>query len=168
MIHKANISGILISLGLLASSTVTAQERGAHNVYVEAGGAGIAYSVNYDTRFKESHNGLGFRGGLGFWTSSKLHRFVLPAQLNYLIGKRRHLLEVGAGATLLHSGGGGDSVFDVTNDKGVSVIGTISAGYRFQPFAKGINARAGGSLNFSSFGLPLPFPALSVGYTFPK
>lgn len=170
MALQFKLSTALLLVGLAINHHGHAQEYPTHNVYAELGGPGLAYSVNYDTRFADAHKGLGLRAGVGFWTVSpeNLHRFVLPVQLNYLAGKQRLFFEAGAGTTLLHSGGGGDSIFDVTDKKGTSVIGTISCGYRYQAITKGINARVGGSLNFHKVGLPLPYPALSFGYTFPK
>lgn len=169
MRYKTKTISILCGLMLATLSGIKAQETRVHNMYVEFAGPGMAYSVNYDTRFKPTHNGFGMRVGLGFWTYSenRLHRIVLPIQLNYLIGKRRHLMEIGAGTTLLHSGGGG-SVWDVYDEKGFVAVATLSAGYRFQPVTKGVNARAGATLLVSTKGLPGFVPGIGVGYTFSK
>jgi hypothetical protein len=35
----------------------------AENIFIEAGGAGFVFSLNYDTRFHKRRNGLGFRFG---------------------------------------------------------------------------------------------------------
>lgn len=165
-LYRIALFGILV-WGVL--TTANAQEQRLHNFYGEALGPGMAYSVNYDTRFKPGHAGLGFRVGAGYWTygPQRFHRFVLPVQLNYLIGKRRHLMEVGAGATVINSGGGG-SVWDMRSEDGWGAAATLSAGYRFQPLHKGVNVRAGATLVYSTDGLPLVLPSVSVGYTFPK
>lgn len=144
-----------------------AQELRVRNVYGELLGPSKAYSINYDTRFKPTHNGFGMRVGIGFWTYSpqRFHRIALPIQLNYLTGKQRHHVEFGGGATVLHSGGGG-SVWDEVSEEGLVVMGTLSAGYRYQPQRKGINARAGATLLYSTSGLPTVTPGVSLGYTF--
>ncbi len=165
-IYRIALFGALI-FGFL--STARAQEQHLHNFYGEVLGPGIAYSVNYDRRFSPGHAGLGFRVGAGYWTYSPqhLHRFVLPVQLNYLIGKRRHLMEIGAGATFINSAGGG-SEWDMVSEEGWGTAATLSAGYRFQPLNKGVNVRAGATLVYSTAGLPLVLPIVSVGYTFSK
>lgn len=169
MDSKAPLIALVSALVFGLFSIANAQEQRIHNLYGEALGPGIAYSVNYDTRFAPGHADLGFRAGAGYWTYSpeRLHRFVLPLQLNYLIGKRRHLMEVGAGATFINSGGGG-SEWDMVSEEGWGTAATLSAGYRFQPLHKGINARAGATLLYSTAGLPLVLPSVSVGYTFSR
>jgi hypothetical protein len=66
-------TGLLIALFMLGNSAALAQgmERegkttaNASQVYLEAGGAGVIYSVNYDGRFGKLENGLGMRVGIG-------------------------------------------------------------------------------------------------------
>jgi hypothetical protein len=82
----------------------------------EAGGPGIAFSANFDTRFKASRIGLGGRIGVGFVSAyddyydpvtmtyfggDQQSAITFPVQVNYIFGKPNsaHTLEVGGGAT---------------------------------------------------------------------
>src|SRR5690606_42097489 len=95
MALKFKISTALLLVGLAINHHGHAQESPTHNVYAELGGPGLAYSVNYDTRFADAHKSPGLRAGVGLWTvrPEHLHRIVLPAQLNCLAGKQRHPLD---------------------------------------------------------------------------
>jgi len=64
-------------------------------VYVELAGAGIFYTVNYDTRFSEVKDKLGGRIGLGVLDDA----VTIPFQINYLFGANNHKFEFGAGLT---------------------------------------------------------------------
>lgn len=68
-----------------------------HAVYGELLGAGLIYSVNYDLRFQERGDGIGARLGFSFFSRDGNSNTSIPLQLNYLIGKGQHKLEVGAG-----------------------------------------------------------------------
>ena len=70
------------------SSNKTDSTRRAQNIYIEAGAAGIFFSVNYDTRFSQQRDGLGARLGIGFPPATHYPIFSAPFQLNYLIGKK--------------------------------------------------------------------------------
>lgn len=167
--YKMKTLGIFCVLGFVWLSEADAQQSRIHNVYAEGFGPSIVYTLNYDTRFKSTHNGLGMRAGIGFWTETpeNFHRIAIPLQLNYLFGKRRHLFELGAGPTLMHSGGGGGP-WDIVEKEGVTLVGTLSAGYRFQPVVQGINARIGATLLYANTGFPGVIPGFSLGYTFSK
>lgn len=161
---KVGLIICVLLIGFLGFSF--AQSNKLQGVYAEAYGPGMAYSVNYDVRFRDKHNGLGFRVGAGYWTYSpeSLYRIAVPVQLNYLLGRKKHMLDLGAGATFLNSEGGG-SVWGFTSNEGTSICGTISAAYRFQVLPKGIQVRAGATSIFGQ-GLPVIVPNLSVGYGF--
>ena len=49
-------------------TTAAITEIQAKNVFLEVGGAGLAISANYDTRFHKERNGWGYRVGVGFFT----------------------------------------------------------------------------------------------------
>ena len=72
-------------------------DRRGKAIYVELGGNAFAYSVNFDTRFKETTGGLGARVGfstVGDW-------FAVPIMISYMTGKKdsNHFFEVSAGMT---------------------------------------------------------------------
>lgn len=65
-------------------------------IYVEIFGNGILFnSVNYDQRFSNSEDGLGFRVGASI-IYGRPSDFTFPFMLNYLIGDK-HQLEIGGG-----------------------------------------------------------------------
>jgi len=82
----------------------------------------IITSLNYDRRFGDKENGLGFRIGLGILPVFDTYVFVLPAMVNYLIGKNGVYLELGAG--ILH---------EFSQDISDSPIGTFSIMARWYP-----------------------------------
>ncbi|MEO6849641.1 MAG: hypothetical protein ABI203_03685, partial [Mucilaginibacter sp.] len=144
----------------MADSTIKAQ-----SVYLEVGGAGLAISGNYDTRFAKARNGWGYRIGLGYFGSGGNTVFTVPFQVNYLIGEHSHMLEFGAGTTFLNSTGTnvGNSKFEF--DQVTGFIATASIGYRYQPPGKGINIRIAFVPILYDEGI-IPAGGISVGYTF--
>lgn len=134
----------------------------ASQIYFEAGGSGIIYSLNFDSRFAKQENGLGFRIGAGGAGSDGTGYFAIPAQLNYLLGENGKYLELGAGGTYINVDGD-DYIFDNTS----SVVGNVVIGFRSQPFAKkGITWRVaftpfiGGGVGFT------PYAGASIGFRF--
>lgn len=137
----------------------------AQSVYIEAyGPAGNNYSINYDTRFR-GFRGWGIRGGLGYLPKDYSHVFSAPIQLTYLVGRKRHFLEVGGGFTGYHSRDD-DPLWGVVDRPGFAVFGSLSASYRYQPLVRGVTVRGGISVLFGGIQLPMPGPQLSVGYRF--
>lgn len=167
--RKVYISLLLLSFLCIckpasAQRDVTHPEnKRAQNVFVELGGQGLLFTANYDTRFSNKRNGLGGRAGIGYISASGDHATTIPLSLNYLLGKDKHLFEVGLGATLLATGGN-DSFF--FNGNTSNVIGTMSFAYRVQPIDSGFSFRVGLTPIFNSdFFLPY-YGGLSLGYTF--
>ncbi len=108
--------------------------------------AGHPFQYQFDSRFTNTEKGLGFRIGLGGAPLGLLgescnrgQQISLPAGLNYLIGKKEHFLELGAGGVLAIIGSTKIYCLDFKHgffsDETVPYT-FISAGYRFQPFKK--------------------------------
>ncbi len=135
----------------------------ASQVYLEVGGAGIIYSVNYDGRFGKYENGFGFRAGIGGASVSGDGYFAIPVQVNYLAGAKGQYLEVGGGFTFVSA-----SVSDFFNDTQSSesvVAGTLCLGFRKQPFGKkGLTWRVAFT-PFIKNGF-IPSGGASIGYRF--
>ncbi|HTD99959.1 MAG TPA: hypothetical protein VK668_11780 [Mucilaginibacter sp.] len=146
-------------------TTAAITEIKAQSAYLEVGGAGLAISANFDSRFKKERNGWGYKVGLGFFTSGGNTVFTVPFQINYLIGEHSHMLELGAGTTFLNSTGTNTGTSKFEFDKVTGFIGTATIGYRFQPVAKGITVRLEFTPILYDEGL-LPIGGISVGYTF--
>lgn len=137
----------------------------AENGFLEVGGAGLAISANYDTRFHQERNGWGYRVGLGFFSSGGNTVFTVPFQINYLIGEHATMFELGAGTTFLNSTGTniGNSKWEF--DKITGFIATATIGFRYQPEHKGINLRIGFVPILYDEGI-IPAGGVSIGYTF--
>lgn len=72
--------------------------------YFEAGGNGFIYSLNYERRFYVREK-LTFTGRVGAATLLREFPYILPVELNYLIGKKTNYFEVGFGRTFLQEEG---------------------------------------------------------------
>ncbi len=92
---------------LFVALGVSAQKK-VNSISVELLGAQNTVGINYDSRFN-GNSGLGYRIGVGFgygYTSvlfdfdEDIKGVGVPVELNYLLGKRHHKLEVGFGASL--------------------------------------------------------------------
>jgi len=130
----------------------------AENIYLEVGGTGIFLSLKYDTRLTNRRNGLGVSVGYGYIP------FVnsIPVQLNYLLGKTSHFLEIGAGGTYLSISRSNSLI---SFSKSSELLGTATFGYRYQPIRGGFNFRVNVDPIFDSQDF-LFFGGLSFGYTF--
>jgi hypothetical protein len=108
----------------------------AQQVFVEALGPGLLYSINYDQRLFKKETGLGIRIGASRYKGDDgRNRSTVPVQLNYLIGAPGRYFEIGAGTTY----GGGN---DIDNPGTGNFIGTATVGYRRQPYqTKGLTWR---------------------------
>jgi hypothetical protein len=134
----------LAFLLVFTSHIVPAQNlKASKNVYGEILGPGIL-SVNYDTRFTKKNNGLGMRIGFGYVPNfdesglSGAGAYSIPAGLNYLIGKRKNFLELGAGASYFFEAGPKDDI-----ELSSFFLGYIWIGYKYQPLTNGFTFRAG-------------------------
>ena len=94
-----------------------------NTVYLELGGNGLWYSLNYD-RFlwKRSKSAIAARIGVAYFGGQGAHATTVPVTVSYLFGGKKHFLEVGTGFTWLQS----------YSEKiaGFGYFGVI--GYRFQ------------------------------------
>ena len=90
---------------LFAAINMQAQTK-VQSVSVELLGAQSMAGINYDSRFK-GNSGLGYRVGVGFGYGDNSGLFEqdikgvgVPIEINYLLGKKHHKLEVGFGTSL--------------------------------------------------------------------
>ncbi len=149
-----NAQGVEKKMGTSAS---------ASQIYLEVGGSGVIYSLNFDSRFGKKENGLGFRVGAGGAGGGGTGYFAVPVQVNYLLGENGKYLELGAGGTFFHVTGDDDFFFD---NSASTVYGNLVVGFRSQPFAKkGITWRVAFTPFVGSIGF-LPFGGASIGFRF--
>ena len=128
-----------------------------NSVYIELGGKGQFYSINYERqlyKIKNAKGGLAIGGSyLGALTS-----YYTSAEHNIYIGRNIHNLELGAGVNyLFHTN---------PNDVSEKMYFNGRIGYRFQPMEKGFIARISYTpLFYPEAGL-LNWVGLSFGYAF--
>lgn len=155
-------------------------ERTANNsIYVEGLGPGLLYSVNYDRTFEDFAGRIGF-GYVSLSTSSSTQggsasasasMVTVPITISYLgIGSKKHMFEVGAGATIVHLGAGVSSFAadksKTASDSATVVLGDVILGYRLQPPDGGFLFRAGLSPIIGAANAVLPWPYVAFGGTF--
>ena len=167
-------------LSIIISSTIygqsgTTPQKAAQSVFLEAGGAGLSYSFNYDRRFK-GDEGFGLRGGLSYFSrEDDVKMFSAPVQLNYLMGKGPNFIEVGAGLTYfylddyIYYGSGfssnAESEFILPVKTKGDVMATFTFGFRHQP-KEGITYRLAITPIANRSGFWPLFAGLSFGYAF--
>ena len=179
----------LATIALLCMVCMSGWGQRVQNLSLEGLGASGSVGLNYDSRFK-GNDGFGFRIGLGYCFSQSqytalvkanncnLHAITAPMGINYLLGKKKHKLEVGLGASLgYYSKQTGDSwqyVWDpFSNDEPGNSFGYFmfaEIGYRYQP-TEGLMLRVGltPSWNFGGkYGLDRQwyYPFIGIGYSF--
>jgi hypothetical protein len=138
----------------------------ASSIFLELGGNGVFYSVNYDTRFADTPNGLGMKIGGAVMYGNDAGYFV-PVSLNYLIGRQKHFLEVGGGGVGIFSNNSGGNPIK-------RVFPTAILVYRYQPIERGFLFRVGLAPVFApeeknsyiSAKLFWLLPGVSFGYKF--
>jgi hypothetical protein len=136
----------------------------AKNYYLQIGGAGLAISANYDSRFGAERNGWGYTVGIGGFSSEGNSVITVPFQINFLIGEHSSLFQVGGGATFLRSTGNNTGK-TWSFDKITGFVATGSVGYRYQPEQKGLSFKIEFVPILYDEGL-IPAGGISVGYTF--
>jgi len=158
---KYILSFTLICLSLVASAQKETPASGgnASQIYVEIGGPGIFYSINYDGRFGKTEKGLGFRAGAGILASGGESFTTFPLGLNYLIGSEGKYFDGGAGVAFFNH-----NIRFVWFDCGATT-GYLQLGYRNQLTKQGFTWRANFTPLFGS-GYFVPFASVSLGYKF--
>lgn len=159
----------------------TAQEQATQAVYAELGGAGLAYSFNYDFRFDRGDiRSWGMRIGAGGWARNNTYNseglMTIPFQINRMLGKGRHFFEIGGGATFIYfrdkSTWNNTSTtyknfhFILDSGETPAFMGTLNMGYRRMPEDGGFTFRANVTPLFNHTGFWPLFAGVSFGYAF--
>lgn len=136
-----------ILVTILCELIATTYAQGNKSVFLELGGNGGIISANFDSRFKKSEKGLGYRVGIGLIPGINdaiigTPTFVtVPVGINYLVGKAPNYFESGLGFTYLHTSGSG-SFLGMEDDMSGSYTAFVpSIGYRHAKAGKGIQYR---------------------------
>lgn len=166
----------------------------AQSIFVEIGGAGLAYSFNYDFRFdKTKMDSWGMRVGAGGYTTGTDSFFSLPVMVNKLYGKGPHYFELGFGMTFFgfdednysytycqdgYYDANGNFIcntyvteesqyeFILPVDGSPSIMGTMNFGYRRVPVDGGFTWRLNLTPIFNNNGFWPLFAGVGFGYAF--
>ncbi|HVH41491.1 MAG TPA: hypothetical protein VM925_04080 [Labilithrix sp.] len=145
----------------------------ANVIFAEVLGSGLLYSLNYE-RFVDRWN-LGLRAGASFFTydvssygsTGNLTIVTFPLLASYYLGWRSHKLQLGLGATILHTKVATDSQGTAFEGErsGTGLAPSAVVGYRYVPRDGGISFGIGFTplLRATKF---LPWGGATVGYVF--
>lgn len=161
---------LLVSISFFAQSQTNLDDfvrTKSRAVYLEVLGNGLSYSFNYDQRFQNRLDGLGFKVGGSYFAIDGTSVATFPVGLNYLLGKRGKYFEVGLGGTyVVASDRSNTFTFGNSRKIGDGIIGNMILGYRSEPVDGGFLFRASITPIFG-YGVFWPlFGGLSVGYAF--
>ncbi len=166
MLKTGRIVFVVLFLQLTYFNSFSQDENKSQAVYLELGGSGGYYTMNFDTRFTSKANGWGGRIGIGYFPTLFGPGGVtyVPLVINYLKGEKKHFLEVGAGATYLSFKG---NFLGIVSYAGSGLIGNLAIGYRRVSdsgftFRGGLTPLIGRYLDPGS----LFMPQVSFGYSF--
>jgi len=129
-----------------------------NNIYLELGGSGVLYSINYERTFIEKEIlSLNGRFGISFFPGI----FAIPITMHILVGKIRNFLDIGTGISLIRLESSRD--FDP-----FIPLQTIIVGYRFQSIYNGIVFRIAYTPFIEWFNNPPVYHwgGLAIGYRF--
>ncbi len=150
------------------------QEPGRNLIFVELGGNGILYTINYDRGLTED---LSVRIGIGHLEEganpistgpdeiAAQAATTVPVLMSYVHGHQSHRLELGAGVTVIRHSGTRAMGNQPELPADLSVLATAVIGYRYVPREGGFTYRAGFTPLLSRGGI-LPWGGLSFGYLF--
>jgi hypothetical protein len=148
--NRFRIAATVLVLAAAATPVLADQDRDAKNsIFVEGGGAGLAYSVNYERIFE---NDIGLRVGFSYLSvsatsgsaSANATVWTVPVLANYVgLSSGNHALELGGGATIVGFSGAASAWGYSASGSGPAVLGTVLLGYRRQPPGGGFQFRIG-------------------------
>jgi hypothetical protein len=173
-----------LAISLVTQAQTSSDSKTSKQFFTEAGGPGILFSANFDSRFKPNTRvGLGFRAGLGFTIADqttitqqpgsgypnytyRTHSILtVPVGINYLFGKPAspNMFEVGAGFTLLSKKA---AILSYNDYNEGNLMGHFEFMYRRQPVEGGFSWRIGFTPVINTDGDIFPFAAVGLGYAF--
>ncbi|MEM9835292.1 MAG: hypothetical protein AAF828_02240 [Bacteroidota bacterium] len=169
----ALLFGFITSLSAQRFNSYRADQSFNKAVYLELGGNGILYSLNYDMRLQRGRqDGIGFKVGIGGLSvnadtdsgSGNAGYLAVPATFNYLLGRKRHALEMGVGATFFYVSAEGDfgDNGEFVDGHGAALLPHYNFGYRYQALNDGFTFR----LTYTPFIGVSPFVGISFGFNF--
>ena len=144
-----------------------------NSIFLELGGNGVVYSLNYDHKFFDHASAriggsyIRFSADDPNTLDGRISLLFVPITASYLVGEGNSRLELGGGPLITVASSGGGTVdneqFDNFRGGGVGFTGIV--GYRLQPRNGGFLFRIGFTPVFAP-GYFLPWAGLSLGATF--
>jgi hypothetical protein len=185
--NRIRLAAAALVLSAAALPALADDRTAPNSIFLEGGGPGLAYSVNFERVFADdfglrvgfSYLSLTATAGSGTSTASaSATLWTVPVLLDYLgLGWGNNALELGAGATVVGFSGAGTAGPIAGSGSGTVMLGTALLGYRRQPpdggfqFRIGLEALVGKGLAISEtdrnpdkVGV-LPWMYLSIGYS---
>jgi len=144
--------------------------RALNAVYLEMGGNGIFYSVNYERFITEdiaARIGVGYLSfGESSYNGSSVSFTSVPLMVNYLgVGKLNHRLELGGGLVIVHLSARASDGVATAFGEGSFIGGTASIAYRYVPLDGGFNFKVAFTPLLSAV-VTVPTLGLSFGTAF--
>ena len=169
------LSASLCCLALVPARVHADEARAANNsVYLELGGSGAIYSVNYE-RFVADN--VPIRIGFGYISltganingstvTSDISLLTIPLTMSYLgISSGNHCLELGGGPVFARITGAASSSSAKAFGSATGLVGTAIAGYRYVRPQGGFTFRAAFTPLFGAGGFQ-PWAGVAAGYNF--
>ena len=166
---------ILSCAALATSARADAPARDATNsVYLELGGNGAVYSVNYERIVQDD---LALRVGVGYvglkgaaidggTVTADVSLLTIPITASYLgVGAGNHRLELGGGGVIAKITGAASSGSAKAFGSASGVVGTAIAGYRYVRPQGGFTFRLAFTPLFGDGGFQ-PWGGAAFGFTF--
>jgi hypothetical protein len=172
----------VVGAALCATSALAQEREASSSLFLEGGGPGLLYSVNYELLFDDD---FGIRAGFSYQSlsasgssgsgSAPVSLITVPILATELVSLGSSALELGGGATIIQAAGAASGNGLAVSASGTTVLGTAILGYRRQPvdggfqFRIGIEALAGKGLALKNpdpnkLGV-MPWVYLSIGYS---
>lgn len=158
------------------TTSMGTEDRVAKNgLFLELGGSGLIYSLNYERFFL---NDLAARVGVEYFgvsatngsSSGSASWLAVPIMAEFTgLRKGNHAFELSAGATIHHLSATASTFDAFSSGSGTMVAGSAFLGYRYQDPGGGMMFRAGFSPQYffgANTGAFIPWFSLSVGYGF--
>src|SRR2546430_16946816 len=138
--NRIRTAAAILVLAAAATPALAEQDRNATNsIFLEGGGPGLAYSLNYERIFE---NDFGLRVGFSYLSASgsasaggttasgSISLWAGPVLANYVgLSSGNHGLELGGGATVIGFSGAGTAGIFAGSGSGTAEPGTPPRGY---------------------------------------
>lgn len=168
--HKMIFLVLLLSM-IYPYKNLAQTETANNSIYFEMFSNDIFYSINYDRMFSDNFGGrigLSYISEFNFIFLKIDNLLVVPATINYFIGKGKSKMEIGAGIVYGSIGNSHSSNifgFKSGHNSMSPIRGTATFGYRYQPKDGGLIFRIGFTPFFGS-GKFFPSGGISFGVSF--